>query len=201
MRFLKLFTGLAGLVAVFASVPVLVSGVALFSWSATESSTTLPTVAIATSERAVVAGDIDVFAGDRRMFLPTVTEASLRVSDNEPLFVGIGRTTDVERFLASGSGAPGEQTFWAHTSDGTSNLIDWDIEEGRWTAVVMNADGSPGVDATVQAAVPSAPLRVAGAMLSVMGLGIGVVGALLVGAAWGGRRSSRQTPHSATVTA
>lgn len=201
MRIIRLFSGLAGLLAVLVSVPVLVTGVALFSWSAADATTTLPTVSLATGNRAVVAGDIDVFAGDRRMFLPEIGDAAIRATDDEALFVGVGPTGAVTRYLASGEGAPGDQTFWVHSDGGSSAAVDWNIEPGRWTAVVMNADGSPGVDATVQASVPSAPLRLAGGMMGVFGVGIGIVGALLVGAAWGGRRTNVRTGHGATATA
>lgn len=199
MRIIKLFSGLAGLAAVLVSVPLLVTGVALFSWAAGGDSTTLPTVGLRTSDRAVVAADIDVFAGDRAMFIPSVGEARLRVSDDRPLFVGVGPSDDVRRFLAAGEGSPLEQSFWVHASDGTSALVDWQIESGEWTAVVMNADGTPGVDATVQTSVPSAPLRVAGAILSIIGVGVGAVGTLLVGAAWGGRQYRRPSATVATA--
>jgi hypothetical protein len=199
MRFIKLFSGLAGLAAVLVSVPLLVTGVVLFSWAAGGESTTLPTVGIRSTDRAVVAADIDVFAGERAMFIPSVGEARLRVSDDTPLFVGIGPSAEVRRYLADGEGSPLEQSFWVHASDGTSTLVDWQIESGEWTAVVMNADGTPGVDATVQASVPSAPLRVAGAILSIIGVGVGAVGTLLVGAAWGGRQSRRPSETMATA--
>ena len=147
----------------------------------------------------VQGADIDVFAGERAMFIPSVGEARLRVSDDTPLFVGIGPSAEVRRYLADGEGSPLEQSFWVHASDGTSTLVDWQIESGEWTAVVMNADGSPGVDATVQASVPSAPLRVAGAILSIIGVGLGAVGTLLVGAAWGGRQYRRPSETMATA--
>ncbi len=201
MRIIKLFSGLAGLLAVLVSVPVLVTGVALFTWAAGSATTTLPTVSLATGDRVVLAGDIDVFAGDRRMFLPEIGDASIRATDDEALFVGVGPTSAVTGYIASGEGAPGEQTFWVHSADGTSAVVDWDIEPGEWTAVVMNADGSPGVDATVQASVPSAPLRLAGGILGVMGVGIAIIGALLVGAAWGGRRTNLHPGQGAAAPA
>lgn len=201
MRIIKLFSGLAGLLAVLVSIPVLVTGVALVSWAAGNATTTLPTVSLATGDRAVVAADIDLFAGDREMFLPEIGDASIRATDDEALFVGVGPTSSVTSYLASGWGAPSEQTFWAHSADGTSAVVDWDIEPGRWTAVVMNADGSPGVDATVQASVPSGPLRLAGGILGVIGVGAAIVGALLVGAAWGGRRTNLHTGEGATAPA
>jgi hypothetical protein len=201
MRIIKLFSGLAGLLALLVAVPVLVTGFALFSWAAGDPTTALPTVSLSTGDRAVLAADIDVFAGDRRMLLPEISGASLRVNDDEALFVGIGPTESVNRYLAAGEGPPTEQTFWATSADGTSAMVDWDVEPGRWSAVVMNADGSPGVEGTVQATVPSAPLRLAGAILTAVGAGIAIVGVLLVGAAWGGRGTTLRPGRGATATA
>jgi hypothetical protein len=85
-----------------------------------------------------------------------------------PLFVGIGRATDVDRYLAGVShtqitdffkektkviggataprSAPGTLRFWAasSTGPGTRNLV-WSPKKGTWTVVVMNADARPGV--------------------------------------------------------
>lgn len=84
-----------------------------------------------------------------------------------PLFVGIGRADDVDRYLAGvshtqitdffkekakviGGGtarsAPGKQHFWvaSSTGTGTRNLV-WSPKKGTWTVVVMNADARPGV--------------------------------------------------------
>ena len=96
-----------------------------------------------------------------------------------PLFVGIGRSTDVDRYLtgvgrtvisdffkektdavAGGSprSAPGTQHFWvaSATGRGAQTLI-WDPSKGSWTVVVMNADGRPGIDvgADLGARVPA----------------------------------------------
>jgi hypothetical protein len=85
-----------------------------------------------------------------------------------PLFVGIGRTTDVDRYLAgvnhsvitdfwseevepvSGgtrASAPAKQDFWVASSTGPgARTVKWDPKDGSWTVVVMNADGRPGID-------------------------------------------------------
>jgi hypothetical protein len=97
--------------------------------------------------------------------------------DGKPLFVGIARTADVDRYLAgsahttvtdvdtspfdvtyrdSAGGrrplSPAAQDFWAAkaTGDGTQT-VSWDVEDGNWSVVVMNADGSANVDAGVSA--------------------------------------------------
>jgi hypothetical protein len=89
-----------------------------------------------------------------------------------PVFVGIGPTADVRRYLAGvaqqqadfddgdledaalGARAPappGSQAFWAASAEGTGRQSAvWGIADGEWSGVVMNADGSPGVAVTAQ---------------------------------------------------
>ena len=44
-------------------------------------------------------------------------------------------------------GSPLDETFWVAQSDGaTSAATSWKIDDGSYRVVVMNADGSPGVD-------------------------------------------------------
>ncbi|HEU5212759.1 MAG TPA: hypothetical protein VFU10_08320 [Gaiellaceae bacterium] len=102
----------------------------------------------------------------------------------KPLFIGIARTQDVNRYLAVvkhdelrdinfdpfkidyrrlGAGAPASrptgQTFWQARASGTgTQTITWPVKRGRWSAVVMNADGSRnvGVDAQLAAQVTGA---------------------------------------------
>lgn len=89
-------------------------------------------------------------------------------SAGAPLFVGIGRSADVERYLAGvdrtviteffGEKArtidggtprsdPGTQGFWVASTTGSGvRTLDWDPADGSWTVVVMHADGRPGID-------------------------------------------------------
>lgn len=138
------------------------------------------------------------------------------VSPGPPLFVGIGPSTDVDRYLAGvnhtvisgfwrdevetvGGGmprsAPGAEDFWVASDTGPgTRTLEWDPQDGSWIVVVMNADGQPGiaVGADLGARVPALPwialgLLVAGAIL--------LVGAVLLitGAIRGGRVSSAPT--------
>jgi hypothetical protein len=44
------------------------------------------------------------------------------------------------------SSPPGAQRFWVASSQGAGEqVVDWKVEDGKWVAVVMNVDGSPGV--------------------------------------------------------
>jgi hypothetical protein len=62
-----------------------------------------------------------------RVVLGEVRVRVAPVSPGSAVFVGIGTSTDVDRYLAAVS----------HTLDPAN---------GSWTVVVMNADGRPGID-------------------------------------------------------
>jgi len=59
--------------------------------------------------------------------------------------------TDIQYATYQGTappGAPGAETFWATSVEGTgTQTLDWAIESGDWTAVIMNGDASGGVAA------------------------------------------------------
>ena len=98
-----------------------------------------------------------------------------------PLFVGIGPSLDVDRYLAdvehtvitefwgeetetvAGDAQPSlprSQDFWvASTSGSGPQTLEWDPEDGSWSVVVMNADGEAGIDvgADLGARVPALP--------------------------------------------
>ena len=99
----------------------------------------------------------------------------------KPVFVGIARTSDVDDYLAGVShttltdvhssafdgdfdadyddhaGAqrpvsPTHTRIWSASEHGSGKqTLNWEIEDGNWSVVVMNADGSTGVDADISA--------------------------------------------------
>jgi hypothetical protein len=101
--------------------------------------------------------------------LGTVRVRVTPLSSGVPLFVGIGRSSDVDRYLSGvkhtvisdffgnktkdvGGGnaqsAPGTQRFWVASSTGPgARTLKWDPHGGSWTVVVMNADGQAGIGA------------------------------------------------------
>jgi hypothetical protein len=128
------------------------------------------------------------------------------VSAGPPLFVGIARSSDVDRYLAGvdrtvindfwdndvkpvGGGrvpaAPATQHFWVASSNGAgARSLVWNPTDGRWTVVVMRADGRPGLDigADLGARPPALPwialgLLVAGAVFMAGGVLL-IVGAI-----------------------
>ena len=69
---------------------------------------------------------------------------------------------------------PAEAGIWAASSTGDGKeTLEWATEDGDWSVVVMNADGSTGVEATVAAAA-KAPF------IFRIGLGLVIGGAILV---------------------
>jgi hypothetical protein len=99
----------------------------------------------------------------------------VRSDGGAPVFVGIARTDDVDRYLGASAhatltdvevdpfraeyrtsggdrrpAAPGTQSIWETSAEGGgTQTLTWDIEDGNWSVVVMNADGSPGVSTAV----------------------------------------------------
>ena len=108
------------------------------------------------------------------------------------LFAGVGPRVEVETFLA-GDGSPTEQSFWLTDETGTDVSIDWDVEQGDWSAVVMNADGSPGVSARVDVEIPAWPVRLAAWLVTGLGLATLAFGAGLMWLGW------RRTPVTETA--
>lgn len=104
--------------------------------------------------------------------------------------VDLGTDFDNPEYLRHVGGppetAPGEQDFWVVSSEGAGPQgVAWTPEEGEWTAVVMNADGSSPVEADLRAGadVPwltgiAVGLAVAGAMCLVIGAVLVLVGVL-----------------------
>ncbi|MBI4259676.1 MAG: DUF4389 domain-containing protein [Actinobacteria bacterium] len=146
---------------------------------------TTPTQRFATGGHALVEEGIDVrVQGPNWLYASAIVgEVRLRVtaSSGGPVFVGIGPQADVDRYLAGVAHAtvrdfahprygvheggapstpPGDQRFWDVSSSGPGTMtLLWEPPPGSWTIVVMNEDGSAGVDvdADIGATVPALP--------------------------------------------
>jgi hypothetical protein len=131
--------------------------------------------------RALATENLDMDLGDADWVAQTDDLGRLKITaesrDQKPLFVGLARTSDVESYLSgvpystvtdvdaspfradyerhAGNRhpvSPEHAGIWEASSDGRGEQsIDWQIEDGDWSIVVMNADGSLGVDAEVSA--------------------------------------------------
>ena len=135
-----------------------------------------------TGTRALATDNLDIDLGAADSLADDLGRVKIEAQSNDgkPLFVGIGRTSDVERYLNgvphstvhdvedgpfdsfhaettrhAGNRhpvAPEHAGIWAASSEGTGKqATDIDFREGNWSVVVMNADGSLGVDADISA--------------------------------------------------
>lgn len=121
--------------------------------------------------------DVNLDGADWVMDSSDLGKVRLKVDSqaDKPVFVGIARTSDVSDYLAgvahttltdvhtspfeasydghSGERhpvAPAESHIWAASQQGSGRqTLNWDVEDGNWSVVVMNADGSAGVDADI----------------------------------------------------
>jgi hypothetical protein len=137
--------------------------------------------------------------GDRRFDLGDLATVRLRVESQTgtPVFVGIGPSRDVDAYLANVAHAeiddvhfgpfrvdydvrpgtasparPDAQTFWAASARGAGvQRLEWELESGHWSVVVMNADASRGVAVDANAGVKAD---------WVLPLGIGLLGGFVL---------------------
>lgn len=134
-----------------------------------------------TSSSALVTDDLDVDVDASGVVLNRDRYGSIRLRatsrTDKPVFVGIARTDTTSAYLRGTDyatvadvsyspfrvdyrrhagerrpTAPGERGFWAASVQGSGpQTLIWDLVPGSWAIVVMNADGSPGVDVGVSA--------------------------------------------------
>jgi hypothetical protein len=178
---------------------------------------TTNTKTLTTNSYALTSDTLDIGPETPRLFGDHIGTVQIRISSDKPVFVGIARTSDVERYLArvnhqtvtdfefdpfsvtytdrpgtARPKLPTAQSFWRVQATGNgTQTIRWPIEKGNWTAVAMNADGSRHVvvDTSVGARIPVLRWIIAGV------LSAGVILLLIgVGLAWSGLgpRSARR---------
>jgi hypothetical protein len=135
------------------------------------------------------------------------------VGSDSAVFVGIGPSNEVDRYLAgvnhtlisefwgnrvqtieggAPASAPGTQDFWVASATGPGDqTLTWDPANGSWTVVVMNADGRPGigVGADLGATYPALPGIAIGSL--VFGGVFLIGGVLLIAGAFRRRRADR----------
>jgi hypothetical protein len=166
---------------------------------------TSSTVQVASSGYAVTSegleiGSLPSFAND----IVGRVRVSARSTNGRALFVGIapqqalsGYLGDVARSQvidisdrtasyktkAGGApaGPPGRQSFWRAASSGGGQVTTaWDVKEGNWAIVLMNASGAPGVAAAVVVGAKTNILLWVGLGLLVVGLICGGVGVAML---------------------
>jgi hypothetical protein len=96
--------------------------------------------------------------------------------------------------------APADQTFWSDSATGPDVALDWTFENGDYTVVLMNADGSVDVASTGSAEIEVPRLSWALLIGAVVGLALFLLGLLFL-LKVGRRRGSDRAPDQVSVPA
>lgn len=143
-------------------------------------------------------------------WIPQGATAAVRIgaesTGSAPLFIGIAPTERVSEYLAgvaydevnkfapwsrvieyqhTDGGAlrssPGQQDFWVAKQEGSgSQVLEWQVQGGNWTAVIMNADGSAQVAAAVSVGARFGFLLYVAVGLTVAGVIFLTIGTVLI---------------------
>ena len=173
----------AGLLGLFSL--GLVAGGALMLWGDAQKDDngfiSTDTERFATNTHAMTTDNLDVDVASVDWILDRDRWGKLRLDveprGGKPLFVGIARTSDVDRYLRGSDRdlvtdidfspfradyrplagdakpqRPAAQDFWVVSAHGAGPQdVTWEVEDGDWSIVVMNEDASPRVEAGVKA--------------------------------------------------
>jgi hypothetical protein len=179
---------------------------------------TTPALELATDGYAITAEGIDLAVGARPGdWIPQPGDVAARISVTSelPVFIGIAAESDVDDYLAgvahaeiatvdrravtyrSAAGTapqapPGEQGIWVASTQGEGRqTVEWDVQQGQWAVVVMNADASAGVATTATGGAWAAFVTPLGIGLVLGGVVLGAIAAAMVVAALGGTAQQR----------
>jgi hypothetical protein len=202
MRPAKLIAAVVGVLILLGSAAFVTAGAVTLAVTDGDGWIEAGPVRITSASTALVGDDIDVDLGDavdERTWIG-IGEVPARIDvatrNGKDVFVGIAPASTVDRYLAGiahdrvdifgnraadlrrtgGATAledPAAQEFWVESS--TTGTLEWDITDGEWAVVVLNADGSPGVDVAVTGAARIPFARGIAAVLIVAGV-LGLAG-------------------------
>ena len=188
---------------------------------------TSPAYELSTTDHAVLSPPAELHPSASQ-WAPWTGRFDLRISVNggeRPTFVGIGPSdavaeyldgvahvevrnvglagTDAEYDAVTGEGTPAPpaaQDFWTLSAEGSGpQTLTWDPTDGRWTLVIMNADGSPGIAVAASGGIAAGLLWPIAVTLLVAGLVFLAVAAVLLIIATAGDRANAQRPMGARV--
>jgi hypothetical protein len=186
-----------------------------------------PRYGLVTDTNALISGNVDLGARPGDWFPSGLADVRLVVTPGvgEEIFVGIGPSDDVDGYLAgvaldevtelglrandvdyeSRGGdvspmPPGAEAFWVASAEGPdTQSVEWEVDAGEWTVVVMNADGSAGIDVALRAGVRTDFLLAVTIGLLIFGVFLAAGAAALI--IWGTRRPRDEEAAEAAAPA
>ena len=165
---------------------------------------------------AIVSESADVdFGGSESAAQAVFGDVRIRSESDRDVFVGIARDADVEEYLSgvehsvvtdidgdpdyshrpgdAPTALPGTQDFWVASASGAGEqTLEWEPEDGRWSAVVMNSDGSRGVASELSIGAELDAALWVGIVVLVVGALLAALAALAITA--GARRGRATAP-------
>ena len=121
----------------------------------------------------------------------------LRIDDGTPVYRQQGR-------IAGPVASPADQDVWVARASGPGTQeLTWSATSGRWAAVVMNADGSPGISVTMTVGAKSGLVLPLALVLTAIGAVLTAAAVVLIvyGASGARRRESDGAVPSAPTSA
>jgi hypothetical protein len=194
-------------------------GVAVLSTIGTDGKVATGDQSFDTSGAALVTSAADLRRPSEVSDIVGDPRIQLDVQSGKPAFVGVARAQDVDRYLKNAPvdevtdfdvdpfkmehhpragtkrlAPPGNQTFWIAQSSGTNPSLDWKAGSDEYRVVVMNADGSRGVQTHGAASVTIPHTAAIAWSLVGGGLLLLLAGAATIAAAGASDPSPRRTP-------
>lgn len=162
-----------------------------------------PTFAL-TSERIDLASD--VWGRDWDPLREVTARIVAGSAGGRAIFIGIASTADIDRYLAASAHdeltdvglhpfearyrrsagevrpeAPTSQHFWVASATGTGRqTLTWNLDQGEWDVVIMNADASAGVSVDASVGAKTGLLLPIGLGMLALGLLLGAVAATVL---------------------
>jgi hypothetical protein len=211
----------AGIVLTVTGGMVAAGGGALTAAVGSDSTLSTGRHAITSQTSALVTDEGDINDFDAGFLGHPAIKLSISGS-GKPVFVGVGPAAEVDRYLA-GAGvetvtdfdvrpfeltttvsegtkqlsSPVDQSFWVAQSEGSSKAATtWKIHDGSYRVVVMNVDGSAGIDVDGRFGLHVPRLTAIGRTLLGGGLGVLLIGVTLL--VLGLRTRATSTPLETT---
>lgn len=212
-----------GALGIVVSLALLAGGIALFALFSPHGWLESGEHRVDTPTRALVSRSADF--EDAASTLDSLGDFHLRLrarpaDPTQALFIGVGRTADVERYVqtfrhdrvtnldfapfrltrrAAGPDGvpppPTSQQFWVQRAVGTgTQTLDWKIRDGSYEVVLMNADATAAVDAAAVFAVRVPFAHTLGIGFLVAGVIVLALGVLLLIVGIRVRTGGRPTP-------
>jgi hypothetical protein len=205
-----------GLIALVALGLILAGLVALWAYGRGDDDGFISTSSesLTTDSAALLTDGLDIDLEGAEGVVDTGALGTLRFSvdpaTDKPVFLGIARTSEVRAYLrgvaytrvvdfenpdyrrapgARRPAPPSDRVDWTESAEGSGEQsVIWEMEDGDWSVVAMNADGSPGVDVDAKAAIKLPWLNELGWIVLGIGIVLAIMALLLIRA--GVRRSS-----------